>query len=166
MNRNGFTLVEMLATIVILSIVLGIASYGVISAINSSKDKSEEVFVQKLGTLLDSYIATNVSTFSASSDCSTFTKTGSIGSRDVGICKVGGFYLKKIVDDGYVDKSQFVNPKTKESCYDSSKQVDVYRDGDYVYYYSVDLKDVCGLGEEYSPFTSAPVLIEEAEEAN
>ena len=56
MNRHGFTLVEMLATIVILSIVLGIASYGIINVIKSSQKKSEKIFVERVGGLVDDYV--------------------------------------------------------------------------------------------------------------
>ena len=47
MNNKGFTLVELLATIVILGVVMGIATYGVLSAINNSKLKSENCSLKK-----------------------------------------------------------------------------------------------------------------------
>lgn len=56
MNRKGFTLIELLATIVILGIVGGIATYGVINTINTSKLKSEKIFVDKLSNLIDDYL--------------------------------------------------------------------------------------------------------------
>lgn len=38
MNRKGFTLVELLATILIIGLVLGLTAYGIISSVNSAKD--------------------------------------------------------------------------------------------------------------------------------
>ena len=59
LNSKGFTLVELLATIVILAIISGIATYGVIGAINKSKAKSEQIFVDKLSNLIDDYLDLN-----------------------------------------------------------------------------------------------------------
>lgn len=42
-NKNGFTLVELLITIAIITVILGIASMTVINLINNSKEKSIEV---------------------------------------------------------------------------------------------------------------------------
>ena len=145
MNNKGFTLVELLATIVILGIVMGIASYGVINAINSSKNKSEEVFVNKLGTFIDSYIVENTSIFNDNIKCGSFIKKIYSGDKTVDISKVGSFSITELVDKEFVDRSKFVNPKNKEDCYNSSVSVNVYRDDDYVYYYSVNFNGVCGL---------------------
>ena len=56
MGNKGFTLIEMLAVVLILSIIMGIATNGVISYINTSKIKSEKIFVDKIANYIDSYI--------------------------------------------------------------------------------------------------------------
>ena len=56
MNKKGFTLIELLATIVLLTVIGGIAITGVISIINTSKLKSEKVFVDKISNLIDDYL--------------------------------------------------------------------------------------------------------------
>ena len=56
MGRKGFTLVELIATIVISSLVIGFATYGVIGIINNSKNKSEEIFVDKLEVAIEEFI--------------------------------------------------------------------------------------------------------------
>ena len=40
-KENGFTLIEILATIVILGLIFGVVGYYVTNSINSSKEKSE-----------------------------------------------------------------------------------------------------------------------------
>lgn len=40
MNKKGFTLVELLSVIVLLGLIMGIASYGVISAGNKAKERT------------------------------------------------------------------------------------------------------------------------------
>ena len=44
-KSNGFTLVELLATIVVITLVMGIAVPYVISVINSSKDKTTSIYL-------------------------------------------------------------------------------------------------------------------------
>ena len=40
LNRKGFTLIELLAVIAIVGLVLGLSSYGIISAYNKTKENS------------------------------------------------------------------------------------------------------------------------------
>ena len=139
MNRKGFTLVEMLAVVVILSVVMGIASYGVLHVIDSSKKKTEEVFIDRFSGLIEDYILLNKSKISKSlnSDCST------ISDFDM----VGDF---KLIDG--IEFKQLINPKNKKQCFDNEKNptVCVYRNNEYVYYYYVNLKDnnICDIFED------------------
>ena len=50
LNNKGFTLIEILAVIVIISVLGGIAVMGVLSSINNSKEKSYELFVSNVIT--------------------------------------------------------------------------------------------------------------------
>lgn len=140
MNRKGFTLVEMLAVIVILSVVMGIASYGVLHVIDSSKKKTEEVFIDRFSGLIEDYILLNKSKISKSlnSDCST------ISDFDM----VGDF---KLIDK-LIESKQLINPKNKKKCFNNEKNptVCVYRNNEYVYYYYVNLKDnnICDIFED------------------
>ncbi|MBQ6494606.1 MAG: type II secretion system protein [Bacilli bacterium] len=50
LNNKGFTLIEILAVIVIISILGGIAVMGVLSSINNSKDKAYEIMISNIVT--------------------------------------------------------------------------------------------------------------------
>ncbi len=140
MNNKGFTLVELLATIVILGLVMGIASYGVISAINTSKDKSEAAFVKRLCGVIDSYLALKGEDLEIDNDNYVFE------NEEEGI-KFKDIDLSDLVDSKIVSESDFINPKNKQSCYDASLGIAVYRNNNYVYYYEFDFSGVCGIGK-------------------
>ena len=48
MNNKGFTLVELLGTIVILAIIVGISSYSIITVLNNTKKKNYQFLVDKI----------------------------------------------------------------------------------------------------------------------
>ncbi len=86
-NRKGFTLVELLATIVVLSLVIGITAYVVINAIGSAKVRHSVTIPLK------------VSDFGSGIDHSTFTKDDI--EVNVGSSKVTNITLTKVNDDNY-----------------------------------------------------------------
>lgn len=54
LDNNGFTLVEVLAVIVIISIILGIAVPNVMTSIEASKDSSEKILIENIKTAAQS----------------------------------------------------------------------------------------------------------------
>lgn len=174
MNNKGFTLVEMLATVVILGVVMGIATYGVIGAINKSKEKSEEIFVDKLEKAIQTYI--NDNRFAAG-----FTiKNGGLNGdfdkcrkvKDDGTCFDGEDYsyevnfeqlnnasLNDIADVKYIENGKIINPKNKSNCLKSENNPEIllFKDSDSVYYYYVDLSYAsCGVSDNNSIITNIP----------
>ena len=81
MNRKGFTLIEVLATIVIISILGVVAHAGVTNYIKTSKEKAEDKFLDEIKSEIDSYISLN------SAD---FKKVGETKSFDKLVVKKGG----------------------------------------------------------------------------
>ena len=142
MNNKGFTLVELLATIVILGLVMGIASYGVISAINSSKKKSEEVFVQNFVNAIDSYLSFKSSTMKERKYKSEQTGDEQPNEQVVNgatIVELEPFTFDELIEGNFIEKDKFVNPKNKENCYSEDFKIQAFRDKDkYVYYYAAD----------------------------
>ena len=57
-NKKGFNLVELLATLVILSLVVGISVVGIIGSIDNAKKKAEKEFLNQLANAVDVYMNT------------------------------------------------------------------------------------------------------------
>jgi len=57
MKKNGFTMVELIASIGILSILFAIGSYALINSINKSKEEAYEVQISQLKDAVYNFIA-------------------------------------------------------------------------------------------------------------
>ena len=151
MNRKGFTLVELLATIVILSVVMGIASYGVIGIIRTSRKNTEAVFVNRIADYIDEYLTLNSSSFKFSNveycvDSSCSNKAYRVVSDSAVSNRIIG--LNDLIASGIVDADKMVNPVNKNNCLNASGGRDgaliygVFGDSDYdlnvAYYLSND----------------------------
>lgn len=149
MNNKGFTLVELLAVIVILGLIMGIASYGVLSAIESSKNSSEKIFIEKIEGLIDEYLSMHGSELSVKKNWGSFDKCRDAGCSDMyssSAIELQNISIKSLVDEDLIDEDKIVNPRNNKNCLrdgsNNSKNpiVRVFRDSDYVYYYYVDLR--------------------------
>lgn len=159
MNNKGFTLVEVLAVVVILGIILGIATYSVIGIIETSRTKSEQIFVEKLSKLIDDYIdleSSNFKEFGAFYDfqkCNNSDACYESTAREINKITCDGndcsFHLSDLVDAGLVLEDDIKNPRNKKYCLDDKDPViTIYKDSEYVYYYYVNLsgdKTSCGI---------------------
>ena len=158
MNNKGFTLVELLATIVILGIVMGIASYGVISAINNSKIKSEKLFVDKIGTAIEGYLSIEGNRLVEIPDttiefqkCRSEQEDNSTNCRTSELKELSTIHLKDITEINNnsrfkiktINESDLVNPKNKKNCVigDNNPEIRVFKDSEYKYYYYLDLTE-------------------------
>lgn len=155
MNRKGFTLIELLATIVILAVIGGIATYGVIGFINTSKLKSEKIFVDKLSNLIDDYLdlyppTINTGTSYYFDKCIDDSCNDNYSATATKMLKSDGnpITINDLINpeddpevEGIVTYKDLVNPKNKSECFDNSTnpEIVVYKDNDYVYHYYVDL---------------------------
>ena len=54
-DRKGFTLVELLAVIILLSIIMGIGTFSVIKIINNTKKKDYQKLVDEIGNAVEIY---------------------------------------------------------------------------------------------------------------
>lgn len=137
MNNKGFTLVELLATLVILSIVIGITIGFFSDGFGNTKEKTEEVFVETLKDALNIYLDSDAKSLDFSVECSSLLNK-SHGS--VRVYKVGTTF-EDVINSKYrpINLGDLVNPANEEvECANPSEiVVNIYRDEDFVYYYSV-----------------------------
>ena len=111
MKAKGFTLVELLATIIVLGLAVGITIITVNGGFGRAKEKTEEVFVKTIDDALKIYIA-------------------NLTFEDV----INSTYKPIMRED-------VVNPANKnKDNYECNVygKLDIYRDDDYVYYYKID----------------------------
>ena len=162
MNKRGFTLVEMLATITILGLVLGIASISVIHTIENSKTRSEKLFVDNLSKSIDAYLDWNGSSLIKDvNSLKKFEKCANyVGNECKNTYQVEAYLYKKsdgdlvglrdLIELKLIDEQKFINPRNKKKCLegDINPKIYVYRDSEFIFYYYIDLtgdNTTCGI---------------------
>ena len=55
LNRNGFTLIELIAVIVLLAIIMGIGAYSIVAVLNDYKNKSYNLLVENVKSAVEEY---------------------------------------------------------------------------------------------------------------
>ena len=138
MNKKGFTLVELLATIVILGIVIGITIITSNKAFKNAKEKSEGVFIKTIEDALNVYIDTDARKLSFGSGviCTLNKTTGKAKLYKATTT------FKSVINSSYspITLKDLVNPANQgASNYQCSANgtLNIYRDEDYVYYYKI-----------------------------
>lgn len=133
-SNKGFTLIEMLAAIVILSLLATFTFVLVTNAFDKSKEKAEEAFYKQVENYVEDYISLSGSKlkykngvekekchvgFDKNEVCETIT----LYSSDLGFEDV----MNTIVGE------MLVNPSSKVECSNSNTNLTIYRDSDFVY---------------------------------
>lgn len=100
LNKKGFTLVELIATIVVLALVVSISAYAITNIINSAKEKNYELLIKNIKDASETYYQ----------ECKY--------SNNSGITCDDTVKLQDLVNYGYLkgngtkdDKMEIVNPK-------------------------------------------------------
>lgn len=142
MNKKGFTLVELLAVIVVLGIITGIAVISVNSFFGKTKEKTEDVFISTITDALDIYLTYDAKKLDYK-NCS--KKLYKSNGKEV-LVQYAEISIKDVINSSYhpLTESDLVNPANKEmDCYYnlSDIKIRIYRDEDYVYYYSLNNYD-------------------------
>lgn len=158
MNRKGFTLVEVLAVIIILGLVLVVASPYIINAYNSSKLKSEEIFTNRLSSVIDSYVKLNSDKIGFTAD-GTANKDENETKYTVNISK-GTITINNIIDENLITREDFVNAGNKEIECNKNAQVEIYKDSDYVYCYKLKKTSLNCLTEKYQNSITGDYVID------
>ena len=141
MNKKGFTLVELLATIVILGIVVGITVVTSTGVFKNTKGKTEEVFIGTIEDALNIYLDSDARKLSfGSSVVCVLNKT----HGKVNLYKAtNSLTFNDVISSSYspLTLTELVNPANKDTdkyqC-SAGGTLNVYRDADYIYYYKID----------------------------
>lgn len=141
MNSKGFTLVELLATLVVLGIIMGIVLISTTGGFGNAKDKTEDIFISTIEDTMDIYLDSDAKKLTYSNSVCTINKTHKTG---VNVYRANEITFKDVIDSKYhpLTESDLVNPANKSKC-NVNAQISIYRDDDFIYYYKID-KD--GLG--------------------
>lgn len=160
MNNKGFTLVELLATLVVLSIVIGISIAAMNFDFGFAKKKTEEVFIDTIKDAMEVYTSSDgrnlsfvLDTKSDGSVCTISKKRG-----DIKVYKAVTDF-SKVINSKYkpITEKDLINPANEDVNCNVNATITIYRDEDFVYYYSIDKNDLrClnNIGGEYDTLIS------------
>lgn len=162
MNNKGFTLVELLATLVILALVVGITISTLNINFRKAKEKTEEVFVDTLRDAVDVYLSSNFGGLTESTTCSMrlSKKWNQVDpyqpESGVKVDKITTIVkFSDVINSSYtpLTESEFVNPANEDVDCNTNAEITVYKDEDSVYYYYIkkeDLSCLNNISNEYS----------------
>lgn len=147
MNRRGFTLIELLAVIVVLGLVLTISIPSITDAYKNSKIKSEEAFLERLTQSVDSYVKLESDKIKFNNTIDAI-KTENGKNYDVTV-KKGTIIINDIIESEILSSTDFVNAGNKEVTCNTSAEVEVYKDSDFVYCYKMPINNLNCLSDNY-----------------
>ena len=156
-KKNGFTLVELLATLVILGIVMTITIITVSNSYGDAKTKTENVFIKTIEDALSIYLDSNAKELNYSTAVGDIRKS----HGTVKLYKAGNLTFQNVISSNYspITASDLVNPANEKVC-TVGALVEIYKDEDYVYYYAVKKSNLGCLnntsGEDGSYITNLP----------
>lgn len=158
MNRKGFTLIELIAVIVILGIILVVSAPSISNVYKESKLKSEEIFVERLSQSIDSYIKLN-------SDEIAFTSDGAANKEEDGSTYQVNIWkavitVQNVIDDKLISEEDYVNPGNKETKCTVNAEIEVYKDSDYVYCHKIKKESLGCLTDEYKNSITGEYVID------
>lgn len=139
MNRKGFTLTELLATLVILGIITGIVLITSLGGFGKAKDETEEIFVKTIEDAMDIYLDSDAKNLTYNNMICSISKSH---NTNVNVYKANEITFKEIINSKFhpLTESDLINPANKDvECNDPLNiPVSIYRDDDYVYYYKIE----------------------------
>ena len=141
MNNKGFTLVELLAVIVVLGIITGIVIVSSNVDFGKAKSKTEDIYVKTLEDALKIYLDSDAKKLSYGST-SVFSLSKTHGSVNL-YKNTTSITFNNIINSDYspLVASDLVNPNNEEAICNKNAPVTIFRDGDYVYYYLMKKSD-------------------------
>lgn len=130
MNNKGFTLVELLVTIILVGVLGAIAYTTVINVYDASKKKNEDIFIGRLSNVIDDYIALYHDDYNYSYYKESVKETGTVSVSRSDLVSLDKLGEKKLVN------LPIINPRNKNTC---DGDFYIYKDSDYVFCFSIIL---------------------------
>ena len=158
MNRKGFTMIELLAVIVVLGIVLVITFPNMTDVFKSSKLKSEEAFVERISQSIDSYVTLNSSSIGFSPD-GTGQKNYGGSNHSVNVYK-GTITINTIINNNIISEKDYKNPGNENVACNKNAEIEVYRDSDYVYCHKIKKDSLGCLTDEYKNTINSDYIVD------
>jgi len=158
MNNKGFTLTELLAVIVILAIIAGISFSLLSGSFKNAKDKTEDLFIDTIRDAMEMYLSSDATSLSFSpvvieeKQCYIQKRNGYDHNNNLKYKNVVVYGTVVTMEDvinsnlNPLSQDDLVNPAKEEiRCANAADiNINIYKDEDYVYYYSIDKSDfVC-----------------------
>ena len=156
MNRKGFTMIELIATLLVLGVVIGITVFGSSTIFSSAKSKTEDVFVGTIRDALDMYL-----TSKEAKNLNYVSKCSNSLNKSYGKISVykHNVTLNDVFNSEYkpMELNEFVNPANEDVSCNLNATVTIYRDDDFVYYYRLKKEDLgCLLNVSDTYITNLP----------
>lgn len=158
MNRKGFTMIELLAVIVVLGIVLVITFPNMTDVFKSSKLKSEEAFVERISQSIDSYVTLNSSSIEFSPDGIAQKNYGG-SDHSVNVYKKT-ITMNTIIGSNIITGKDYKNPGNENVECNVNAEIEVYRDSDYVYCHKIKKDSLGCLTDEYKNTINSDYIVD------
>lgn len=159
MNRKGFTMIELLAVIVVLGIVLVITFPNMTDVFKSSKLKSEEAFVERISQSIDSYVTLNSSNITFEKQDGTANKNYGGSDHSVNVYK-GTITMNTIISSNIITGKDYKNPGNENVECNVNAEIEVYRDSDYVYCHKIKKDSLGCLTDEYKNTIDSDYIVD------
>ena len=118
-NNKGFTLIELIATIIILAVVMSIGAYAITNVIRQSREKNYAILIKNIKDGVEVYYQ----------EC-TYSNNSGIECRDDWTIKLGDLVTYGYVKSNAEDKSgKLINPLDDSDISDCTIKV-IYNDGE------------------------------------
>lgn len=160
-KRNGFTIVELLAVLVLLGIIMGIVLVTVNGGFSNAKNKTEEVFIGTIEDALNMYLNSSEAKIlfnNGSYTACTIDKTHKLGVKVYKADTLASF--RDVINSEYhpIAASDLVNPANDGAkCSNIDENIiSIYRDEDYVYYYKIEKTNLDCLKDKTGNITNLP----------
>ena len=158
MNRKGFTMIELLAVIVVLGIVLVITFPNMTDVFKSSKLKSEEAFVERISQSIESYVTLNSSSIGFSPDEQAKKYYG--GTNHIVNIYKGTITMNTIINSNIITGKDYKNPGNENVECNVNAEIEVYRDSDYVYCHKIKKDSLGCLTDEYKNTIDSDYIVD------